>query len=34
MRLMKAPEPFAVGLGFSKRMGGFWVQIGPMLLII
>lgn len=34
MKLLKSPEPLAIGMGVSKSLGGFWVQIGPFLLVI
>lgn len=34
MKLLKSPEPLAIGIGVSKSLGGFWVQVGPILIVI
>ncbi|AUR01985.1 hypothetical protein PhaeoP88_04673 (plasmid) [Phaeobacter inhibens] len=34
MKLHKSPEPLAFGVGVSKTLGGFWVQIGPWLIVV
>ena len=34
MRVLKSPEPLAIGMGVSNALGGFWVQVGPWLIVI
>jgi|26BtaG_2_1085354.scaffolds.fasta_scaffold00151_33 hypothetical protein len=34
MKLLKSPEPLALGMGVSKTLGGFWIQIGPWLVVL
>lgn len=34
MRIFKSPEPLAIGMGASKTLGGFWVQIGSWLVVV
>jgi|GEM_PF-2157820 len=34
MRFFKSPEPLAIGMGVSKALGGFWVQVGPWMVVI
>lgn len=34
MKLFKSPEPLVIGMGVSKAFGGFWVQVGPWMVVI